>query len=97
MCLNISLPYAIVDGPGKWDLMLSLFDSTVSHPRPVSFRVSIKEPITENVVITQLGREDGSGESWIFEGYAIPEEGRNLAVRGWFSTHSRKGHIKYEN
>jgi hypothetical protein len=64
----------------------------------VTFTVDIgKSLIKEKVRVTKVLRQDDSGESWIFEGYAIPEEGRNLMVMGWFCTGNRKGHIKYEN
>lgn len=98
---------AISDGPSKWDLMLGLFDNTASSPRQVTFRLDASPreqselgaswlaelPMTIEVSLNSLQREDGSGESWNFQGHV-----RHLGVYvgeadGYFSTKHRRGAI----
>ena len=75
----------IDDGPSKWDLMLGLFDNTMSKPRAVDF--TLHDGTTLKVVLNGLKRESGSGEDWCFEGHA-PE-----VVQGYFNIRRRKGHV----
>lgn len=87
-------PIHISNGPGKWDLMVSLFEGNPTHRRKVRFEIPNghrgNESHTElDVAITLVAQEDGSGESWLFEGY------RNGSVRGmihgYYSTRTRTG------
>jgi predicted ATPase len=80
----------IMNGPSKFDLMVSLF-TTVPVRVPVLFK-------TENhgdfsAIITGVRWEDGSGESWIIEGYSVFAAGARFT--GYFSTKDRRGHIKF--
>ncbi len=81
----------IVSGPSKMELMLALFDSSNQRERPVEFTTQDRggESYAYDVRITQVGKEDGSGESWLFEGYT--QSGR--PVGGYFSTTRRRGHM----
>lgn len=88
----------IVNGPSKFDLMLTLFDGDSSHRRTVAFL--LENPETEpwcgslNFVINKVEREDGSGENWLFRGYSSDTD-KNLPVKGLFSTRTRKGWIEF--
>lgn len=84
---------SIVNGPGKFDLMLSLFDGTSMNPRTVAFTVNIDgEHIAVRVAIQVVGREDGSGESWLFDGFRT--DGHHHDVRGYYDTRTRRGWMK---
>ena len=76
----------IMNGPSKWDLMLSLFHGNANRRESVSFVIGHQSsglyvPIGEciekgrvTVQIDSLQREDGSGETWNFTGYEIVTE-----------------------
>ncbi len=95
--------YKITNGPSKWDLMLGLFDNTASNPREVEFTIADStedpgpgEPVTliaAKFVLNVIGRESGSGEDWIFEGYN-PRHPLRPAAKGYFSTRTRSGHVE---
>lgn len=88
----------ITDGPNKYDLMLALFDRHY-EPRPVTFscehEVTKPNPqfgkLTKVVTlhITQVGIEDGSGQSWLIEGQDC--DGRHYS--GWYRTDTRQGRL----
>lgn len=88
----------ITAGPGKYDLMLALFDSTAKQPRPVVFHADGGPcgygPYT--VHVSSVDREDGSGESWNFCGswYSHRDE-KWYTVKGYYSTKRRAGHISF--
>ncbi len=91
----------IVDGPSKFDLMLALFDSDSSHRRTVAFLLENPEAkqgdlqcASLNFVINEVGREDGSGENWLFDGYYKVAD-RSGNARGFFSTRTRKGWVQF--
>ena len=95
---RVATRYQIVDGPSKFDMMLSLFTGS-----KVTFRVYKQEQIDEKVwrhnasrdpILTLEGRlcmleqEDGSLESWNFVFHA----GKVIdSAKGYYSTKSRKG------
>ncbi len=86
----------IKSGPSKYDLMLSLFERSMNNPRPVTFVLKATDKANwwvENrklvLHITQVGIEDGSGQSWCFEGQT--DDGTRH--KGWFRTDSREGTI----
>ena len=81
----------IVKGPGKFDLMVALFDNTFSSPRLVTFTVdSAGREVELEIVVNSVEREDGSGESWNFRGYLQTKQG-DVAVQGYYSTKKRTG------
>lgn len=80
----------IVNGPSKFDLMVSLF-STKPASHPVLFKTKNHGDFT--ATITGVRWEDGSGESWIIEGYSALAAGARFT--GYFSTKDRRGHIKF--
>ena len=89
----------IKNGPSKYDLMLALFDRSMSNPRLVTFILKSTdksnwwaENMKLSLHITDVGIEDGSGESWCFRGQS--EDGRRHM--GWFRTDSREGTVDVE-
>ncbi len=92
--------YTIVKGPSKWDLMLSLFDSTHDYPRPIYFDLRAERlgnmGLTVPVLISLVRREDNSGESWLFEGSFAPIHGGGQKIHGWFKTTDRQGWLETE-
>lgn len=87
----------IVDGPSKWDLVLGLFDNTMSNPRSVTF--TLDNGTTLEVVLNEIERKSGSGEDWCFKGGPRPfpwsreKERPFRTVGGYFDTRRRKGHL----
>ena len=94
--------YQIVNGPSKRDLELALFDGDSQHRRHVVF--SFEEHYGESgksialtvraFILNGVSREDGSGESWLINGYfagAYPP----IPIKGYFSTKTRKGHLEF--
>ncbi len=92
----------IIDGPSKWDLMLSLFEGNPTSRHRVSFTCQKEAETLATVLvvsITAVEQEDGSGERFNFRGYAkdfvwngAQEGGR---VEGYYSTRERYGHITF--
>lgn len=91
----------LFSGPGKMDLMLALFDRP-NGERLVEFTIEAGEK--KSVFATQINsvsREDGSAESWLFEGWAsVTEHDGNAKtikgtaeVSGYWNTRSRRGWI----
>lgn len=90
----------IIDGPSKFDLMLALFDRKSVNTRQVTFATENGRDLgqTLNAVINSVGVEDGSGESWILEGYfmsrlrgTMPPPPRHFKM--YFHTGRRQGII----
>lgn len=80
----------ITHGPSKWDLMLGLFDGDSQHRRTIEFSINDTGPSVK-MKLMSLMREDGSGELWIFTGYAF---GETSPVKGFYSTRDRTGFIE---
>lgn len=88
-----SQSFNVIGGPSKFDLMLSLFDGNKDPRRTVEFKLEgAREPIV--VAVTMVQQEDGSGESWNFQGHLINYR-RGFDVRGHYSSNSRKGYITF--
>ena len=98
-----SSQFEISNGPGKWDLALSLFDNTFGNPRYAHFTVNVPvdttNPLNAPVCLTDvlvclnvLEREDGSGERWILKGFN-PQNGQQ--IEGYFNLQNRKGWMKF--
>ena len=87
------LSFDAVGGPSKFDLMLSLFDGNKEPRRTVEFKLEgAREAIV--VAITAVQQENGSGESWNFEGQLVNYR-CGFNVRGYYSSNSRKGYITF--
>jgi hypothetical protein len=85
--------FNIVNGPSKFDLMLSLFDGNKTPRRTVDFHLEgVKTRI--QVAITEIQQEDGSGESWNFEGHT-QNPFMHFQVCGYFSTSGRTGTLNF--
>ena len=70
---------AIVNGPGNFDLMLSLFDG-----KGVEF--TLEPNIRIRVRVTGLKLEDGSGKKWL-----ISLGGEKASFEGYYNTFTREG------
>jgi len=105
MTTSIPARADINGGPSKFDLMLALFDRKQVNARRIEFNLSSGKTMTAVVVITEVGIEDGSGESWLFKGAVrdilladeysenhMPPSPRR--VHGWYRTDTRKGWIE---
>ena len=87
------LSFNTIGGPSKFDMMLSLFDGNKEPRRTVEFQLEgARAPIT--VYVTSVQQEDGSGESWNFEG-GLTNYRRGFHLRGYYSSKSRTGHITF--
>jgi hypothetical protein len=99
----------ITAAPSKFDLCFAFFGGKYPHRLPVRFTIKIPNLHEEekiDVIINQLTWEDGSGESWCFEGYvtcqehipsSLPEfKARSFVVhvKGYFKTTDRKGWVE---
>ena len=92
---NNTRDFTIIGGPSKFDLMVSLFDGNNHHRRTVRFVLKGIAPGMD-VSIGGVQQEDGSGESWNFEGNVrLKNASRNWNVRGHYSTNDRHGHFKF--
>ena len=82
----------ITSGPSKFDLMLALFDRKGSKPRIVSFTFEDQGVFPFQVIIEQVGIEDGSGESWMIKGAWVRGDIRGFEAH--YRTDTRTGWIK---
>lgn len=86
--------YVITDGPGKFDLMLALFEG-----KHVQFKIQ-GNPFLK-VQINSVGAEDGSRESWLIAGGILediagtPVEGGWRNFKGYFQIRRRQGWIEF--
>ena len=85
----------IVAAPGKWDLMLSVFDGDEGHRRPIELRAQCAASgsfvMSFLLLLNGVQREDGSGECWNLVGTVTNLGGRN--AHAFISTKSRTGHL----
>jgi hypothetical protein len=86
--------FHIVNGPSKFDLMVSLFEGNPKHRRTVSFALEgIREEM--QVGITAVEQESGGGESWNWQGNLHNDKGARYRVKGYFGTKGRTGHFNF--
>ncbi|HRZ29454.1 MAG TPA: hypothetical protein P5052_01580 [Candidatus Paceibacterota bacterium] len=76
----------IVDGPGKFDLMLSLFDNKV-----LMFELEGGQQVPVRVL--SIRKEDGSGENWKLKGVST-KSGKDLKI--YYSTRRNEGTVSRE-
>lgn len=84
----------IVNGPSKFDLMISLFSGSNASTtrRTVTFVLEASgDESSVTALIESVEREDGSGESWNFEGSQLGHW-----VRGYYNSRSQTGTIVVE-
>ena len=104
---NKKSSYEITDGPSKADLMFALFHATMNHPHSVEITIHAPEngPAYRSVKLTiqinVVGREDGSGESWILDGHIITMDGvkhpfSQSNFNAYYTTKRRKGMLHVE-
>jgi hypothetical protein len=82
----------IVNGPGKWDLMLALFHGCSSDPNLVLVTLESGELL--QLRINEVSREDGSGESWNLEGFTARGMGTEDHFSAYFNTRDRRGVLR---
>ncbi len=80
---NEEARFPISNGPGKFDLMMSLFSRQI-----VTFKLGTGSEV--RVLITSITQEDGSCESWIISGYIV---GYNERFRGYYRTRGNNGYF----
>ncbi len=81
----------IVNGPSKFDIMVSLFEGQIAVRKFVTFQDD--REMDYKIIISCIEREDGSGESWIFKGFDVELQKH---VEGYYSSKNRTGHIKIQ-
>lgn len=70
--------FEIDKGPGKFDLMLAIFDRKV-----ITFSLHfVKKPLL--VRITSVAIDPRSNDSWLIKGHAVDDE--NITFDGWYGT-----------
>ena len=105
------LRLAIVDGPGKYELSVGLFDNTMEHPRYVEFTFTTDPSHMGScpdwfspqggprqkfqVSTSSVEREDGSGESWNITGAIIHETGY-IPFSGYYTSRRRTGCVMFK-
>ncbi|MFA5229931.1 MAG: hypothetical protein WC422_00410 [Candidatus Paceibacterota bacterium] len=76
---------SLENGPGKFEIMLSLFDK-----KEIAFTLCGGHVL--GVRITSVQEEDGSGESWNLEG-RLTGQFASQSFRAYYSTKRNKGSI----
>lgn len=90
----------IVNGPSKMDLMLAMFDSSFPNHRSVVFNFENEGASNFKASapchISMVEKEDGSGESFNFEGTLSYDNFRTgKRVRGCYNTMRRTGFFHF--
>ena len=97
--------FRIKNGPSKFDLQQAFFDAGTPKKhdrRAITLEIDDKYYETTEVIVNLIAWEDGSGDSWILEGFVTIIKG-NLTVRGknkftcYYSTHNRRGRIEFNS
>ena len=85
--------FQILHGPSKWDLHTSLFPTDMGVSSPLILQTTLKTyPV--NISLNRVMREDGSGESWLFNG--VDADNVERVCSGYYSTANRRGVIRPE-
>ena len=82
--------YSIVDGPGKWDFVVGLFE----RDRHFHFTIHGKRP--KDVLVIDLrsaSMEDGSKNRWLITGYVVDY---GVTFKGYYDIQTRKGWIEFQ-
>lgn len=86
----------IMEGPGKFEMMVSLFDkkevelSTI--PRNLKGNLNITEKRT--VVFVAVEREDGTHDKWIFKATQLFKNQQSKDLIGFYDAKRRKGWLQ---
>ncbi len=83
----MALKVNIVDGPDKFLLSVGLFDY-----KELVF--SLADNTKTVLIINQVRREDGSGNSWIIKGNLKKMVIDNSHFEGYYNTQKREGYLK---
>lgn len=101
---KIECRFDILAGPGKFDLMVALLDSSEQLPRVVDFTLRLRSEnappwidssrecaILMPLEIMGMMRADGTGENWHVDGeYPKPPRYR-FAFKAYYNLRTRKG------
>ncbi len=83
--------FEIVNGPGKFDLMVGLFEG-----KPLTFSLTqATAEVRVTVHLYEVGQEDGSCKSWLLEGRCyMPGHALDwVNFDGYYHSVNRRGHI----
>jgi len=107
MAQEEKVTFTVENGPSKADLQTALFHGVTNEQIPVTFRLkatvetAAKRHLNDELRLATrfiktrlLGvkREDGSGESWILEGY-LTFDGVEVPFTGYYTSRRRTGHF----
>ena len=99
--------YPIKSGPGKFGLMVALFDppdQPAGRPRRVEFAFGLTGQqggvvlAGINAIILSVQVEDGSRESWNITGYGSWDDSKTYcqaSFRAHYNTVTRRGHLTF--
>lgn len=93
-----TLQSQIIDGPSKFDLIVSVADGKVVQITFQNPGSSLKGSLVFNpkidVIFLGINAEDGSHDSWIGEFLVIAGKGYETEIRKYYyNTKTRRGHI----
>ncbi|MFC1663335.1 hypothetical protein ACFL04_04215 [Patescibacteria group bacterium] len=94
----------VIDGPSKFDVLISLFVGKNHEQKRVEFKTGPRgwnsdgsdfavKPESIFPVILGMEREDTSGECWILKGRSIDKNGAHMHIIN-FDFRNRKGRIE---
>lgn len=92
----------ILNGPGKWDLMIGLFESKIENPHLVTFTIGLPTDTTEpkhsalaltEILVNIMGidRSGDEGDFWYIKGYN-PENRQSFLIE--YNSQTRKGVLR---
>lgn len=90
--------FFIINGPGKFEFIVESFCVNDKKRNEIIFLlkkntgpIKFKAPQPMKVIINSISWEDGSGESWLFDGREACGGGK---VGGYYNTSRHTGYIK---
>lgn len=98
MTTQKTIDFPIVGGPGKFDIMVSLFEGNPENRHTVEFTLETTygpNPLTTKlkVAVTGVQQEDGSGESWNISGWV--SNGPRAHFKCYYSSRNRHGNFSF--
>lgn len=94
----------VIDGPNNMQIMMSVFgEDRVSNPTTVSFQVGKSSGndgnglrFRINARIDGIDHEDGSNDTWFFNGYQINRAGVDARpIYGYYNSKLRTGWLEW--
>jgi len=94
--------FQIINGPSKWNFILSLSDGGFASRRKVTFSIKAPQSTPDNAsllnidcVLNGLKRTDEDDENWSFIGYCIFDNSEHVPCQGFFSNLTRTGWVEF--